>query len=56
MPPAPGELMVQPLRPNAPTQGTTQALLEHAVEFGAYVGQLENQNHAWRLWAPGGTP
>lgn len=56
MPPVPGELMMQPLRPNAPTQGTTQALLEHAVEFGAYVGQLENQNHAWRLWATGGTP
>ncbi|UOO89607.1 hypothetical protein LVJ82_01075 [Vitreoscilla massiliensis] len=46
MPSVPGELMVQPLRPNAPSQGTTQALLEHAVEFGAYVGQLENQNHA----------
>ena len=56
MPPVPGELMVLPLRPNAPTKGTTQALLEHAVEFGAYVGQLENQNQAWRLWATGGTP
>ena len=56
MPPVPGELMVQPLRPNAPAKGTTQALLEHAVELGAYVGQLENQNQAWRLWATGGTP
>ena len=56
MPPVPGELMAQPLRPNAPTKGTTQTLLEHAVEFGAYVGQLENQNQAWRLWATGGTP
>ena len=56
MPPVPGELMVKPARPAAPNQGSAQALLEHAVEFGTYVGQLENQNHAWRLWATGGTP
>ena len=56
MPPIPGELLVKPLRPAELKQGTAQAILEHAVELGVYIGELENQNNAWRLWATGGEP
>ena len=56
MPPIPGELLVKPLRPAELKQGTAQAILEHAVELGVYIGELENQNNAWLLWATGGEP
>ena len=36
---------------NPPKDGKTATLLEHAVEFGGYVSELENQNAAWREWA-----
>ncbi|WP_245934282.1 hypothetical protein [Bergeriella denitrificans] len=53
MPPLPAALLVPPLRPAPPASGTPQALLEHAAEFGRYVGALEQQNAAWRTWAGG---
>lgn len=53
MPPVPNGLMIAPTRPDAPENGTPETLLEHAVAFGAYVGELENQNHAWRVWVEG---
>ena len=51
MPAPPAALMVPPVRPAPPESGSTRALLEHAVEFGGYVAELENQNAAWRDWA-----
>lgn len=53
LPPVPTGLLVAPVRPNPPVSGTPEALLVHAVEFGAYVGELENQNSAWREWTKG---
>ena len=50
MPTPPAALMVAPVRPNAPKDGKTATLLEHAAEFGGYVAELENQNTAWREW------
>ena len=50
MPTPPAALMVAPVRPNAPKDGKTATLLEHAAEFGGYVAELENQNAAWREW------
>ncbi|WP_349267462.1 hypothetical protein [Neisseria sp. HMSC073G10] len=50
MPIPPAALMVAPVRPNAPKDGKTAMLLEHAAEFGGYVAELENQNQAWRDW------
>ena len=54
MPLPPAALMVPPVRPEPPQNGTPRALLEHAAEYGVYVGELENQNAAWRKWAGGG--
>ena len=56
MPMVPSALLVAPLRPEAPRNGTTQTILEHAVDFGAYVSELESQNTAWRKWSQGGVP
>ena len=53
MPAPPAALMVPPVRPAPPESGSTRALLEHAVEFGGYVAELENQNAAWREWVKG---
>ncbi len=50
IPSPPASLMVAPVRPIPPKDGTTTALLEHAVEFGGYVAELEAQNKAWRDW------
>lgn len=53
MPAPPAALMVPPARPAPPESGSADALLEHAVEFGGYVAELENQNAAWREWVKG---
>ena len=50
MPTPPAALMVAPVRPEPPKDGTTTSILEHAVEFGGYVEELETQNKAWRDW------
>ena len=54
MPAPPAALTVAPVRPAPPESGSTRALLEHAVEYGGYVAELENQNTAWREWAASG--
>ncbi|WP_253353369.1 hypothetical protein [Neisseria perflava] len=51
MPAPPSALLVAPLRPNPPADGTVRSLLNHAAEYGAYVAELEAQNAAWRQWA-----
>lgn len=51
MPAPPAALMVPPVRPEPPQNGTVAAILDHAVEYGGYVAELENQNTAWRDWA-----
>lgn len=53
MPAAPAELLTPPARPAQLKAGTTAAILHHAVEIGTYIGELENQNAAWRAWATG---
>ena len=55
MPAAPAELMVAPLKPAPLVKGSAGALLQHVIEMGAYMGELENQNAAWRAWASGGS-
>ena len=51
MPPVPAALLDTPLRPEPPESGKPEALLRHAVRFGAYVQKLEVQNQGWRDWA-----
>lgn len=50
MPAPPAVLMVPPVRPAPPENGSVRALLEHAAEFGAYTAELEIQNAGWREW------
>lgn len=50
MPAPPAVLMVPPVRPAPPENGSVRALLEHAAEFGGYVAELEIHNAAWREW------
>ena len=50
MPTPPAALLVAPVRATPPKDGTPATLLEHAVELGGYVAELENQNQAWRDW------
>ncbi len=49
--PVPHALTVKPTRPEPPKDGSPEALLNHAVAFGAYVKTLENQLDGWILWA-----
>lgn len=50
MPPVPAALLEIPVRPEPPESGKPEALLRHAVKFGAYVQKLEVQNQGWRDW------
>ena len=52
-PTPPALLLVPPMRPAPPENGSKQALLRHAALFGGYVAELENHNRAWRDWAGG---
>ena len=56
MPEPPAVLMVPPVRPAPPENGTVRALLEHAAEFGAYAQTLEIHNAALREWAASSKP
>ena len=47
----PQALLVMPQRPEPPTDGSQEAILTHAVEFGRYVKNLENQLRGWIGWA-----
>lgn len=49
--PVPSALLVMPQRPEPPTNGSQEAILTHAVEFGRYVKNLENQLRGWIGWA-----
>lgn len=54
MPAPPAALLTVPVKPKALQSGKIPALLNHAVDMGVYIGELENQNAAWRAWATGG--
>lgn len=54
MPAPPAVLMVPPVRPAPPANGSARAILEHAAEFGEYTAKLEIHNAAWREWAAQG--
>lgn len=47
----PQALLVMPQRPEPPTDGSQETILTHAVEFGRYVKNLENQLRGWIGWA-----
>ncbi|ULJ69269.1 hypothetical protein MIS45_11105 [Wielerella bovis] len=47
----PQALLVMPQRPEPPINGSQEAILTHAVEFGRYVKNLENQLSGWLKWA-----
>ncbi|MDO4434700.1 MAG: hypothetical protein Q4B82_09010 [Alysiella sp.] len=49
--PVPQALLVMPQRPEPPKDGSQEAILTHAVEFGRYVKNLENQLRGWIGWA-----
>ena len=50
LPPVAGELMVAHERPAPPADGSPEALLNHAVEYGGWVSLLEAQVKAWQDW------
>lgn len=56
IPPVPSALLTPPMRPQPPESGDSEALLNHVVEFGVYVQELEAQLKSWRDWALGDTP
>lgn len=47
----PQALLVMPQRPEPPQNGSQEAILTHAVAFGRYVKNLENQLRGWIGWA-----
>ncbi|AUX60833.1 hypothetical protein BWP33_10775 [Simonsiella muelleri ATCC 29453] len=49
--PVPQALLVMPQRPEPPQNGSQEAILTHAVAFGRYVKNLENQLRGWIDWA-----
>lgn len=53
MPSPPAALLIAPERPAKLQTGNKAALLNHSVAIGVYIGELENQNAAWRAWATG---
>nr|WP_279032023.1 hypothetical protein [Snodgrassella alvi] len=53
MPSPPAALLIAPERPAKLQTGNKAALLNHSVAIGVYIGELENQNAAWRVWATG---
>ena len=48
--PVAGELMVAHERPAPPADGSPEALLNHAVEYGGWVSLLEAQVKGWQDW------
>lgn len=45
-----GELLVVHERPAQPADGSPEALLNHAVEYGGWVSQIETQVKGWQDW------
>ena len=50
LPPVAGELLVLHERPAPPTDGSPESLLNHAVEYGGWVSQIEAQLKGWQDW------
>ena len=50
LPPVAGELLVVHERPAPPADGSPEALLNHAVEYGGWVAQIEAQLKGWQDW------
>ena len=50
LPPVAGELLVVHERPAPPADGSPEALLNHAVEYGGWVTQIEAQLKGWQDW------
>ena len=50
MPTAPSELLVVHERPERPSGGSPEQLLNHAVRYGAYCQTLSNQVSGWQSW------
>lgn len=50
LPPVAGELLVVHVRPAPPADGSPEALLNHVVEYGGWVAQIEAQLKGWQDW------
>ena len=50
LPPVAGELLVVYERPAPPADGSPEALLNHVVEYGGWVSQIEAQLKGWQDW------
>ena len=50
LPPVPSELMLLHPRPSMPMTGTSEVLLNHAVQYGVWASKLELQVQAWQQW------
>ena len=50
MPSVSGELLVVHPRPAPPADGSPEALLNHAVEYGGWASQLDAQVKGWQEW------
>ena len=50
LPPVAGELLIVHERPAPPADGSPESLLNHVVEYGGWVSQIETQLKAWQDW------
>lgn len=50
LPSVSGELLVVHPRPAPPADGSPEALLNHAVEYGGWASQLDAQVKGWQAW------
>jgi len=50
LPSVSGELLVIYPRPAPPADGSPEALLNHAVEYGGWAAQLDAQVKGWQAW------
>ncbi|MDK4597550.1 hypothetical protein QG077_09640 [Kingella kingae] len=48
--PISSELLVVYERPERPTNGSPEQLLNHAVRYGTYCQKLETQVSGWQTW------
>lgn len=44
------ELLIQHQRPEPPSDGSPEQLLNHAVSYGTYCQKLEMQVQGWQEW------
>ncbi|WP_040669574.1 hypothetical protein [Neisseria weaveri] len=50
LPPVSSELLVTHERPERPTGGSPEQLLNHAVRYGAYCQRIDWQVKGWQEW------